>query len=182
MPVPARKRRPVHLVPLIIKQLEVKHSHEQRPNNAHLKLGEPHAQARVPPDAPPDIPKRRLLILGALGEVPAGVPLLGVGVHFRVEMHIVDPVQREAVPRNNLARAADGDVAARDVLAEGRAHQLEPDRLAQREVDQRELGLPVVEAQRCEDLGGTLGGGCAVLFQRRVYLALDARVPLWVGG
>lgn len=182
VPVPARKRRPVQPGALVIVQLEVEHGHEQGANDAHLELGEPHPQARVPPDAPADVPERLLLVLRALGQEPAGVPLVGVRVHLRVEVDVVDPVEREAVARDDLARGPDGHVAARDVLAEGGADQLEADRLAQGEVDERELGLPVVEAQRREDLGGGLGGGGAVLLERGVYLALDAGVPLWVGG
>lgn len=182
VPIPTNKRRPVHPRTLVIIQLKVKHSHEHRGNNTHLKLGEPHAQARVPSHAPPDIPKRLLLVLGAVGEIPAGVPLLGVRVDLAVEVDVVDPVQREAVAGHDLARAADGDVAARDVLAEGGAHQLEADGLAQGEVDQGELGLPVVEAERRQHLGWGLAGRGAVLGQRGVHLGLDPGVPLGVGG
>lgn len=182
VPVPARERRAVQPGAFVIIQLEVEHGHEKRPNDAHLELGEPHPQARVPPDAPPHIPERLLLVLRALGEEATRVPLVGVRVHLRVEVDVVDPVEREAVAGDDLARGPDGHVAARDVLAEGGADELEADRLAQGEVDERELGLPVVEAQRREDLGGGLGGGGAVLLERGVYLALDAGVPLWVGG
>lgn len=182
VPVPADERRPVHPRALVIIQLKVKHGHEHRGNNTHLELGEPHPQARVPSHAPPDIPKRLLLVLGTVGEIPTRVPLLGVRVDLPVEVDVVDPVQREAVAGHDLARAADGDVAARDVLAEGCAHQLEADGLAQGEVDHGELGLPVVEAERRQHLGWGLAGRGAVLGQRGVHLGLDPGVPVWVGG
>lgn len=48
---------------------------------------------------------------------------------------------------DDLARRADGDVAAGDVLAEPGPRQPHADRLAQAEVHQREVGIPVLDRQ-----------------------------------
>ena len=57
-----------------------------RNDDVHLEFGKPHAEARMPSDAPTGIPIWHFLVLGALGEVTRRIPLLRVGIDGRIVM------------------------------------------------------------------------------------------------
>src|SRR5205085_110025 len=58
----------------------VERGQKMRNDDVHLEFGKPHAETRMPSDAPTHISIWRFLVLGALGEVARGIPLLRVGI------------------------------------------------------------------------------------------------------
>lgn len=64
----------------------VERGQKMRDDDVHLEFGKPHAEARMPSDAPTHVPIWRFLVLGALGEVARRIPLLRVGIDSGIVM------------------------------------------------------------------------------------------------
>lgn len=131
--------------------------------------------------APAHIRMRDLPVLGVLLEVPRRVPLQLVRVPV-AKQAVLDEVDGERAVRDDLARLADGDVAAGHVLPERGAGQAEADGLAQGEVDERELALPLLNREGPEDVGERLRRAGAVPRRDPVDLLAQPSHPFRVLG
>jgi len=64
----------------------VERGQKMRDDDVHLEFGKPHAETRMPSGAPTHISIWHFLVLGALGEVARGIPLLRVGIDSGIVM------------------------------------------------------------------------------------------------
>lgn len=129
--------------------------------------------------APAHIRMRDLLVLGVLLEVARRVPPHLVRVPV-AEHAVLDEVDGEGAVRDDLSGLADGDVAAGHVLPERGPRKAEADGLAQREVDERELALPLLDREAPEHVGERLRRAAAMPRHDPVDLLAQPSHPLRV--
>ena len=48
--------------------------------------------ARMPSSAPANVRHRLLSILRTVGKIPRGIPLVGLGINFRIEVNVVEEI------------------------------------------------------------------------------------------
>lgn len=122
---------------------------------------------------------RHLLVLGILLKVPRRIPLPLITIP--VPKHaVLDEEDGKRAVGDDLAGLANRNIVARHVLAERGAGQAEADRLAQREVDERELGLPLLDREPVEHVRPRLRRPGAVPRDHAVHLLAQPRHPLRV--
>jgi hypothetical protein len=153
-------------------------------------------------NAPANIREWRLLILGPVREVATRIPLVGLCVNLGVEMHVVKEVDlrdiisetgdlkgglgrraySKSITGHDFSTIADRYVLPANILAEGGTDKLETDALAQAEIDQWEVTLPVVDGKRGENIETGLVRTRAILLDRGVDLGPHLLIPVRVAA
>jgi len=131
--------------------------------------------ARVSTNAPAQVGKRFLLVFGAVGKVSAWVPGLWGGVDIWVEVGVVYEVglfgvsivlvgwitgqtddrydkadhitYYKGILGDRLSSVLQREIPSAGVLSRKGAREMDPQGLAQAEVDQGEIGFPVIKGQ-----------------------------------
>ena len=137
----------------------------------------------MPANAPANISKLLVLVLGTVGEEPLGVESLRVGVDASVAVDVTNGERGVSVRRDDFcAFFVERDWSTGDVLAESGAGELQADALPEYEIGHGELGLPGF----CRDLheavderNGRIG---AVTVGNGFYLFENPVVPFLVLG
>ena len=181
VPVNSRKSR---RVALRIHQLHVlESSHPEGGDDVVLQLREPHAEARMSADAPANISKLLVLVLGTVGEVSLGVESLRVGVDASIAVDVTNSERGVSVGRDDFgAFFVERDGSTRDILAESSARKLQADALPEHKVGHWELGLPGFRRDLHEAVDERNGGIGAVAVGNRFYLFENPVVPFLVFG
>jgi len=177
-------RRKFRRSTLRIHQLHVlESSHPESSDDIVLQLREPHTKTRMPANAPANISKLLVLVLGTVGEEPLGVESLRVGVDASVAVDVTDSESGVSVRGDDFcAFFVERDGPTGDVLAESGAGELQADALPEHEIGHWELGLPGFRGDLHEAVDERDGRIGAVTVGNGFYLFENPVVPFLVLG
>jgi hypothetical protein len=137
----------------------------------------------MPANAPANISKLLVLVLGTVGEEPLGVESLRVSVDASVAVDVTNSERGVSVRRDDFcAFFVKRDWSTGDVLAESGAGKLQTDALPEHEIGHRELGFPGFRRDLHKAVDERNGRIRAVTVGNGFYLVENPVVPFLVFG
>lgn len=137
----------------------------------------------MPANAPANISKLLVLILGTVGEVPLWVESLRVGIDASVAVDVANSERGVSVRGDDFcAFFVERDGSTGDVLAESSAGELQADALPEYKIGHGELGLPGFRRDLHEAVDERDRRIGAVTVGNGLYLFENPVVPFLVFG